>query len=148
MSVRASQIGRWLLAPTAAMVLALASGCSSGGVTTYPVTGKVVGPGGKAWTGGKVTFQSVADPAVKAGGDVQPDGSFSLTTYLVVDGRVQTKPGAVAGEHTVTVEDPERPGDRRGGGKAVPLVLPQRYRVEAKDNALVIEVPRPIKALP
>jgi hypothetical protein len=126
-----------------AVLLGGGTGCSSGGPATYPVEGKVVAPGGQPWAGGRVTFQSTSDPGMLATGEIRPDGRFTLTTYYVVAGRARTKPGAVAGEHAVTVEGPESAADRRGAGKPPPVLLPRKYRVEAGENSPVIETPGP-----
>jgi len=85
----------------AVMALAMtACGKDSARKPTYPVTGKVVLPGGKSVEHATVVLHPVddADPeAVKPRGKVGKDGTFALTTYESAD-------GAPAGEYRVTVE--------------------------------------------
>jgi hypothetical protein len=67
---------------------------------TYPVTGKVVLPGGKVPEHATVVLHPVddSDPeTIKPRGKVVRDGTFTLTTYEGQD-------GAPAGEYRVTVE--------------------------------------------
>jgi hypothetical protein len=67
---------------------------------TFPVTGKVVLPGGKPIEHATVVLHPVEDTGpdvVKPRGKVGPDGTFTLTTYEGQD-------GAPAGEYRVTVE--------------------------------------------
>lgn len=137
---------RQTLAGLIVLILGMVSGCgTASGPTTYPVRGTVVFAGGQPWTGGTITFKSTSDPGMMASGDIQADGRFTLTTYYVVAGQARTKPGAIAGEHTVTVEEPE-PAVRRGpASEARSIVLPKKYQVEAKENSLVIETPRPAR---
>jgi hypothetical protein len=143
MGLGAGKVGPSVLAGTIAFFLVGNSGCSSHGPATYRVEGKVVYPGGQPWTGGTISFRSTNDPGMMAAGEIQRDGHFTLTTYYVVDGKAQTKPGAVAGEHTVTVENPEPPVDRRGVKNAPPIHLSRKYHVEPRENSLVIETPWP-----
>jgi hypothetical protein len=107
------------------------AGCG-GGLTTYPVKGKVVFKGGRPVTsGGRIEFQSTSDPQVKANGWIDDtNGSFSLTTYR--EGK--SVEGAVAGPHRVVVE-------LRSPVSVVSL--PNPYTVEPRDNELTIELPKP-----
>ncbi len=74
-------------------------GCSSG-PKTYPVKGKVVFKDtGKPLSGGTVLFESVADPNIKASGDLEPDGSFELGSNV-------GKMGVVQGEHRILIMPP------------------------------------------
>jgi hypothetical protein len=99
-------------------------------------------PGGKPWTGGRIAFQSARDPATRATGEINSDGSFTLETYYLVEGLPRSRSGAVPGEHIVTVEEPGTTFDRDGNPTAPPLTLRQKYRVEEKENSFVIETPR------
>jgi glutamate synthase domain-containing protein 3 len=78
----------------------ICAGCGSSGATTpagltTPVAGKVTYRG-KPLTGGTVVFEP--DSAGReAYGSIQPDGSFTLTTY-------QSGDGAVRGLHRVAVQ--------------------------------------------
>src|SRR5262249_40324703 len=118
----------------------------SGGPTTYPARGKVVAPGGKPWAGGRIAFVSASDPGTRATADIHPDGTFELETYYLVEGKPRSRPGAVAGEYTVTLEEPGTTFDR-GGNPSIPhQVVGKKYRVEEKENSFVVETPRPPKS--
>lgn len=83
-----------------ALLLAAAAGC--GTRTTYPVRGKVVFKDGTPLTGGLVVFRPVDEKLqVSARGDIRPDGSFVLGTYLEGD-------GAVAGKYQAAITPPPR----------------------------------------
>ncbi len=142
--VRASDCFRlWFVIGMMTVILGSLTGCSGGardgGPATSPVQGKVVLQGGKPWAGGTITFRSVSDPSLVATGEIQQDGTFSLVTHYLVDGLPRTKPGAVAGEHSVTVEEPGVSLDRDGNPSLPPLQLRKKYRIEAGDNSFVIE---------
>ena len=70
------------------------SGCGSN-ERLYPVQGNVISSDGIAPTFGLVEFRSMADGRIVSG-NIQPDGSFTLTTQEPDD-------GAVAGEHEVVL---------------------------------------------
>lgn len=77
-----------------AVLLVVLSGCGPDGPPLHPVTGRVVFAGGRPVAGGVVEF----DPGGKlpvARGTLDADGRFALAT--------EGRPGAVAGEHRVTV---------------------------------------------
>jgi hypothetical protein len=79
--------------------LALLAGCTSQGPTlpaTVEARGKVLLPDGRPLPGGRVTLNPQAATEVEAFGDVNPDGTFTLTTYKPGD-------GAVPGTYVVTV---------------------------------------------
>lgn len=142
MSSSVRQAGRWLLAGMMVAVLGELAGCSRGasaGPTTYPVKGKVVAPGGKPWTGGRIAFQSLGNPEMRATGEIQSNGTFTLETYYLVEGKPRARPGAVAGEHTVTIEEPGTTFDRGGTPSIPPHVLRKKHRVEEKENSFVLE---------
>ena len=87
---------RGLHALAAALWLAIASGCGSGGV--YPVEGHVTWKDGSPATNlaGSLVFFELREKQTSSQGSIQPDGSFQLTTNKPND-------GAPAGEHTVTI---------------------------------------------
>lgn len=76
------------------LVPLLTSGCGQGLPATAPVSGKVTWQG-KPVTQGKIGFYP--DQGVPAFGEIQPDGSYTLTTFKPGD-------GAVPGRHRVTIE--------------------------------------------
>jgi hypothetical protein len=79
--------------------LALLAGCTSRGPTlptAVEAKGKILLPDGRPLPGGRVTLNPQAATEVEAFGDVNPDGTFALTTYKPGD-------GAVPGNYVVTV---------------------------------------------
>ena len=87
----------WAVA--AGLVGALA-GCGPGGPKTHPVKGKVVNARPedlKALVGQAVEFQSTTEPETRGFGQIQEDGSFSISTYR----QGVSLPGAVEGTHQV-----------------------------------------------
>jgi hypothetical protein len=89
--------------------------CSSG-PKTYPVKGRVILDHGKPLSGGTVLFQSVANPEIKASGELDADGTFELGSSL---GTM----GTVAGEHQILIlplESEDAQVSRRG--------IPLRYK--------------------
>lgn len=69
------------MAAVVVVVLGL-TGCGQSGPRTHPVSGTVVLPGGDVshLAGSTVELVSEADPAVRASGEVRPDGRFTLET--------------------------------------------------------------------
>jgi hypothetical protein len=108
-------------------------GCGSGIPTTYAVKGKVVWKGGKPVDDGRIEFQSLSHDNLRAVGEIEKDGSFTLTTHR--DGR--TRPGAVAGEHRVLIE-PDMDDE-----PALVVILPTPYSVEPRENEFEIVIDRP-----
>jgi hypothetical protein len=121
---------RRTLLKAAVIVLVSIVGCGSGMPKTYPAKGKVVFKGGKPATDGKIQFQSTDDPHVKALGDIDEDGSFSLTTYV----GDKHKEGAPAGPYSVVIEL-ERP--------TRVVALPKTYVVEPRENDFTIAIEKP-----
>src|SRR5437870_3721847 len=81
-----------------AVVLAVLGSCGPSGPKTYPVKGKVVlakDEDLKQLVGQGVEFQSTTEPYTRGFGPIQPDGSFTLSTYR----QGVTLPGAIAGTH-------------------------------------------------
>jgi hypothetical protein len=101
------------------------------GPKTHPVKGKVVfTKGGTAKTlsdrQGYIVFESIEQPGVKAMGEIQEDGSFTVTTILQGD----DKPGAVEGSHRVRLELDDT---------AARFVAPQF--LSAKSSAITVKIP-------
>ena len=116
--------------------LCAGSGCAYS-PTTHPVSGKVVQKNGKVWTGGMITFQLDEDPKINATGDIQKDGSFSLTTHYVSRNSGASKPGAPIGVYSVTVEPfygEELPTRIIGSS------VTEKFTVKEGDNTFVVEV--------
>jgi len=85
-----------------------------------PVKGSVLYKG-KALTGGTVRFEP-EDGGREASGNIEPDGTFTLTTFKAAD-------GAVAGKHRVAVDPP---ADK-------PKALPAKYK-SAASSGIVLDV--------
>ncbi len=131
-----------LVAAALALAAALGCGAEDPAAKTYPVRGKVLLPGGKPFPGGVIEFRSAANPAVTVKGTIaEGDGTFSLTTLLVVGNRSRTLPGAPAGEYRVTVIPPMQQGQTA----LRPILLPKACTVKAQDGnefTLQTDLPR------
>lgn len=119
-------IGRVFGYSSLAGSIMLISGC--GGATEQassllkpvPVKGSVMFKG-KPLTGGTVRFEP-EDGGREAAGNIEPDGTFTLTTFESAD-------GAVTGKHRVAVDPP---ADK-------PKSLPAKYK-NAASSGIVLEV--------
>jgi len=102
--------------------LALLAGCTSRGPTlptAVEAKGKILLPDGRPLPGGRVTLNPQAATEVEAFGDVNPDGTFALTTYKPGD-------GACVGEYRVVIMAME--GPLRGDPPiAPPPIIPDKY---------------------
>jgi len=78
-----------------AVACALSTGCDNGRLKTYPVQGKVVFADGSPVKVGTIETKSV-EHGIQSTGQIERDGSFTLTTYKPND-------GAVAGKHQCVV---------------------------------------------
>jgi hypothetical protein len=137
-----------LAAACAAAAVLAGAGCRDAGAPkTYPVTGKVVFKGGDArgLRGGYVRLQSVADPNVRAVGEIEDDGSFVLGTSF----KERPLGGVPEGEYRILVEPPP-PEDEEGKPR---VNLHPRFRRfdtsgltctvgPGKENVLTLEVER------
>jgi hypothetical protein len=109
----------------------------------YAVEGKVVFADGQPLTEGTVEFETIENlrTRINARGEIQPDGTFRLTTYIDYD-------GGVAGEHRALVMPP-----LPEAGPAPPLPIKPHYRsfetsglaftVKPEPNHFIIQVERP-----
>ncbi len=120
------------------VVMLAAGGCGPHGETTAIVRGKVTYKG-KAVPNGTVNFIPVKGPA--ATGEIQPDGSYTLTTYKSGD-------GAVLGKHKVIVVAMQDMGSvlPESRNPLPPPIVPMKYTslattdltadVEQKENTI------------
>ena len=102
----------------AAAVLALA-GCGSNQLKTAVVRGTVTYKG-KPVPNGTISFVPTSGPS--ATGEIQPDGSYVLTTYRKGD-------GAVLGQHTVVIVAMQDMSDRLPEARQPlpPPIVPLKY---------------------
>ena len=125
-------VGRLVFGVPLALSLCLMAGCQPAGKkmpAMHPVEGKVVYKTGQPLNGGAVKFESQTDQSFTTTGEIQPDGSFSLSTFVEKE-RVK---GVPPGEYRVTVVPP------LGADHAVnPISLAKPYKVEAKQNQFTI----------
>lgn len=144
--------GRCALVLGAAVLLAMFCGCPASGPPVAPVKGKVVYEG-KAVEGGMINFRPVAVAGAEKGllgkpaqGQVQPDGTFVLTTNKPSD-------GAVIGKHEVTFVpaftggeeyDPNKVDYEKAKSATSPYMglVPKEKQVEVKagQNEFTIEL--------
>jgi hypothetical protein len=85
---------RWARCSWALLLLVASSGCGRGLPETAPVTGRVT-LGGQPVPGGAIQFWPKSGRPAR--GAIQPDGTYTLTTF-------DDKDGAVLGQHVVTIE--------------------------------------------
>ncbi len=124
---------RWLLGLAAVIVI---PGCSRSEFDLAPATGTVT-IDGQPFTQGKVIFSPVAKGDQRiigkaAFGKLQPDGTFTLSTYEEND-------GAVAGDHWASLVHIVREGETSSLPAAVPpfekVTYPTRFTVvSGEDN--------------
>jgi hypothetical protein len=143
------KLGRGAVAVGLALLAITWSGCEA-----RPPTGKVSGKvslQGQPVTGGSVTFVPIAQGGTTAGrpaiGPIQPDGTFTLSTYAQGD-------GAIIGRHRVMFSAPtgkhEEAGKHDEGQASAPAdpfagVTPKEAQVEVKsgENTIDIELVSP-----
>ena len=138
-------IGRLVVS---ALMLCIASSCGSQPASTYPVTGKVTYPDGSPVTGGMVEFEpreTASGQRDCARGAIQPDGSYSLSTFREGD-------GAVPGHHRVVVQDLYPSDDPQPGARTWKPALDPRFRryetsglqydVKPEPNVIHIRLPQ------
>jgi hypothetical protein len=84
----------WVLRIFATLSIAFATGCGSKYPETAPVRGKITA-GGAPVTSGRINFYPTSGARLSSG-EIQPDGSYTLTTFKPSD-------GALLGTHRVTI---------------------------------------------
>jgi len=109
---------RWVRLSFALLALFIAA-CGPSHPPTYKVVGKVTFASGEPVTWGSVEFYSV-DHKVAARGQIQPDGSFWLSTYTDND-------GAVAGPQLVSIAQAALVDRPLKHEHAQPARVPPRY---------------------
>jgi hypothetical protein len=85
-----------------ALTVIVASGCGKSENATYRAGGKVTFPDGAPLTTGWVSFRPV-NPAARTSprGEIQPDGSFELTTFERRDGALPGRYQAIVAAQNV-----------------------------------------------
>jgi len=117
----------------ACLLLPLLSGCGDGRPERVPVSGTVT-IDGEPVTAGYIRL--IPPDARPAGGDIGPDGSFTLTTFEPND-------GAVTGEHVVTVIAMES----RDNGTIMRFQVPAKYS-DPSTSDLTVNISEPTDSLP
>lgn len=139
------------------LVAAVAAGCGggTGQKPAFKVSGKVTFEGKPMAGGGSISFMPMSkENARGAGGTINEDGTYTVTTYQEGD-------GAVAGEYRVlitqvTVKEPENKGDESPIAAAtftvaeedrIPAIYgdpnsPLTTKVEEKENQLDFDLKR------
>jgi hypothetical protein len=112
----AKTVRRVAVVAAAALLL---GGCGGDRLKTAVVRGKVT-CNGKAVPNGTISFVPAAGPT--ATGEIQSDGSYTLTTYRKGD-------GAVLGEHTVVIVAMEDTSGRlpEARNPLPPPIVPEKY---------------------
>ena len=78
-------------------LLMVAVGCGKGKDPTYPLKGRVFFSDGNPVPAGSISFRAIdRNPPISARGEIQPDGTFTVSTFDRND-------GAVAGRHQVAI---------------------------------------------
>jgi|RhiMethySRZTD1v2_1073278.scaffolds.fasta_scaffold3587126_1 hypothetical protein len=83
-------------------LVAIFAGCGPGGPKTYPVHGKVVTTNAEALkrlVGQAVELQSATEPNTRGFGQIQADGSFTISTYRLG----VALSGAIEGTHRARI---------------------------------------------
>jgi hypothetical protein len=126
------------LAAAAVLALSALAGCGGSTLPTHPVTGQVVFADGdvRQLAGNHVEGQLDRDPKIRAHGEIQADGSFTLS--MVHEGK--SLAGAAEGTYKVRLVFPhEDSGDE---SKPVKRKLPIHARYTAfKTSGLSFTVP-------
>jgi hypothetical protein len=118
------------------VLLVCCLGCGSDGrpVKDYkfsPVKGHVL-MGDGPMTRGTVVFSPIDDPNFTATGELQPDGSFTLTTKMPG----KTASGAPEGEYRVRINVPIEPGSTRPPNL---IGINETFSVKPGDNDFTIK---------
>ncbi|HXG08852.1 MAG TPA: hypothetical protein VNK04_03605 [Gemmataceae bacterium] len=152
----------WISPLSVAVACVAVAGCGADFPKTYPLSGTVLLPNGKPLPGGKIEFESVADPNLRGFGELEKDGTFARVYTYRSDGK-ETQ-GLIAGEHRVRFEPPVRDEEEGGGrdpgeegygsvSRRKPPLIDPRYRsfdtsglkitIPAPDNRVTIQLSKP-----
>ena len=118
-------------------LLGILGGCGPGGPKTHPVKGKVVTAKAeslKRLVGQAVEFQSTTEPETRGFGQIQSDGSFTISTYR----QGASLSGAIEGTHKARLMIDLGDEDGRPGKKAWPI---DRKYTQFENSGWVITVP-------
>jgi hypothetical protein len=127
LAVRSDRFRHGRLTSALWLLMALTGCGSSASTPVFAVNGKVLLANGKPLAAGRVTFVSTDGQLPEVSGEIQPDGSFSLTSRSPGD-------GAAPGEYKVRVE----PAGRKDPRRRKP-VFPVKY-VDEDSSGLVVTV--------
>jgi hypothetical protein len=133
---------KWsLLVLGLALLLGPGAGCHPPAThpKTYAAKGKVVYKDGRPMDGGFIEFRGISDAMLRANGDIQPDGSFTLLTPT----ERERLPGAQPGEYAVMII-PKQEGDQTQQTMLPPINVPGTYKIKPEENNdFTITVERP-----
>jgi hypothetical protein len=128
------------------------AGCGNSKDATYPVQGRIMFTDGQPMTGGSISFRAIdRRPPISARGMIQPDGSFTLSTFSDRD-------GAVAGRHQIVVSTLPSREPREGFESPIYPRIDEKFSrfetsglevtvsSDASQNRFTLEVTAPPKA--
>jgi hypothetical protein len=137
---RPQPVAAWFaLAALAALALSCSVGCRGSDrpgkdYKFSPVKGRVLA-GDAPLTKGTVEFSPIDDPNFVSTGELQPDGSFTLTTRMPG----KTASGAPEGDYRVRINVPPEPGSTRPPN---PIGINETYTVKPGENDFTIQTAR------
>jgi hypothetical protein len=127
--------GAWAVV---AGLLAALGGCGPSGPKTHPVTGKVVTSNAedlKRLAGQAVEFQSTTEPETRGFGQIQADGTFTISTYR----QGVSLPGAIEGTHKVRLMI-DLGEDQNGRPRKTKWAFDRKY-TQFENSGWVVTVP-------
>ena len=126
----------------AAAVIVTAVGCGKAGPKTHAVKGTVTLDGGDVahLAGHSVEAVLESDPAVRASGVIQKDGSFTLVSLL----EGQMRDGAAPGKYRARIIVSDDP-DETGKKPPRPPLANRYYRVETANLSFVVDEAAPVQ---
>ncbi|WP_131282331.1 carboxypeptidase-like regulatory domain-containing protein [Blastopirellula marina] len=120
----------------AAVLMLHLTGCSPGGIATYPTSGKVTYTDGSPVTGGLIIFAD-SEQNISSEGVIESDGSYYMGTYSGDDGVPQ-------GNYQVTIQGFSEYGKQSqiAGKFANRERTPLEAKVEGANSSLDFQVER------